>query len=86
MINYPVAIEGKWFGNKYRFFTRYRSDDPASLKAEFDAPFARLDYASRDCFDLMWHRHTGEWHCMGERLSLTEALDRIASEPWFQPC
>ncbi len=35
--NYPVAIEGKWLGNKYRFFTRYRSDDPASLKAEFDA-------------------------------------------------
>ena len=86
MFNYPVAIEGKWLGNKYRFFTRYRSDDPASLKTEFDAPFARLDYASRDCFDLMWHRHTGEWHCVGERLSLAEALDRIASEPWFQPC
>ncbi len=54
MFNYPVAIEGKWLGDKYRFFTRYRSDDPASLKTEFDAPFARLDYASRDCFDLMW--------------------------------
>jgi len=84
--NYPVAIAGKWFGNKYRFFTRYRSDDPASLKPEFDAPFARLDYASRDCFDLMWHRHTGEWHCVGACLSLAEALDRIASEPYFQPC
>lgn len=84
--NYPVAIEGKWLGNKYRFFTRYRSDDPTSLKTEFDAPFARLDYASRDCFYLMWHRHTGEWHCVGERLSLADALDRIASEPYFQPC
>jgi len=84
--NYPVAIEGKWLGNKFRFFTRYRSDDPGSLKTEFDAPFARLDYASRDCFDLMWHRHTGEWYRVGERLSLTEALDRIASEPYFQPC
>ena len=84
--NYPVAIEGKWFGNKYRFFTRYRSDGPRSLQAEFNAPFARLDYARRDCFDLMWHRHTGEWHCVGERLSLAEALDRIASEPYFQPC
>ena len=31
--NYPVAIEGKWHGNKYRFSTRYRSDDPASLAA-----------------------------------------------------
>jgi hypothetical protein len=86
MFNYPVAIQGKWHGNKYRFFTRYRSDDPASLAAEFDAPFARLDYVSRDCFDLLWHRHTGEWHRVAERLSLTEALHRIASEPYFQPC
>jgi len=86
MFNYPVAIAGKWHGNKYRFFTRYRSDDPASLEAEFDAPFARLDYVSRDCFDLLWHRHTGEWHRVFERLALTEALQLIASEPYFQPC
>lgn len=84
--NYPVAIQGKWHGNKYRFFTRFRSDDPASLAAEFDAPFARLDYVSQDCFDVLWHRHTGEWHRVAERLSLTEALHRIASEPYFQPC
>jgi len=84
--NYPVAIEGKWHGNKYRFFTRYRSDDPASLAAEFDAPFARSDYVGRDCFDLFWHRHTGEWHRVAEGLALTEALHRIASEPYFRPC
>ena len=84
--SYPVAIEGKWHGNKYRFFTRYHSDDPHSLATEFDAPFARLDYVSRDCFDVLWQRHTGEWHRVFERLSLTEALHRIASEPYFQPC
>jgi len=84
--NYPVAIAGKWHGNKYRFFTRYRSDGANSLAAEFDAPFARLDYVRRDCFDLLWHRHTGEWHRLFERLSLAEALDLIASEPFFHPC
>ena len=84
--NDPVATQGKRHGNKRRFLTRCRSDDPASLAAEFDAPFARLDYVSRDCFDLLWHRHTGEWHRVAERLSLTEALHRIASEPYFQPC
>jgi len=84
--NYPVAIAGKWHGNKYRFFTRYRSDGANSLAAEFDAPFARLDYVRRDCFDLLWHRHTGEWHRLFERLSLAEALDLIASEPYFHPC
>ncbi len=84
--NYPIAIDGKWHGNKYRFFTRYHSDAPSSITAEFDAPFARLDYASRDCFDLMWHRHTGEWFRLFERLSLTEALHRIETDGFFHPC
>ena len=86
MFNYPIAIEGKWLGNKYRFFTRYRSDDPASVVTEFDAPFARLDYVSRDRFDLMWHRHTGQWHCVSEYVPLADALTLIASEPFFQSC
>ena len=84
--NYPVAIDGKWHGNKYRFTTRYRSDDPRSSAPEFEAPFARLEYVSRDCFDLSWHRHTGEWFCLVERLSLAEALPRLESEPHFAPC
>jgi hypothetical protein len=49
--NYPVAIVGKWHGNKYRFITRYRFDDSRSYEPEFEAPFARLEYVSRDCFD-----------------------------------
>ncbi len=84
--NYPVAMYGKWHGNKYRFITRYRCDDPRSYEPEFDAPFARLEYVRRDCFDLSWHRHTGEWFCLFERLSLAEALQRIESEPHFEPC
>lgn len=40
--NYAVATEGKWLGNKYRFFTRYHWDDPASLKTEFDVPLCPL--------------------------------------------
>jgi hypothetical protein len=84
--NYPVAIYGKWHGNKYRFITRYRSDDPRSYAPEFDEPFARIDYVNRDCFDLCWHRHTGEWIRMFERLSLTEALQLIGSMPHFAPC
>jgi hypothetical protein len=34
--NYPIAIYGKWHGNKYRFITRFRSDDPRSDEAEFE--------------------------------------------------
>ena len=29
--NYPIAIYGKWHGNKYRFITRFRSDHPNSI-------------------------------------------------------
>jgi hypothetical protein len=84
--NYPIAIYGKWHGNKYRFITRYRSDDPRSYEPEFESPFARIEYVRRDCFDLSWHRHTGEWLCMFERLSLTDALNTIESMPHFAPC
>ena len=84
--NYPVAIYGRWHGNKYRFITRYRSDDPQSYEPEFEAPFARLEYVSRGQFDLSYHRHTGEWLCIVQRVSLAEALDLIASDSLFAPC
>ncbi len=84
--NYPVALYGKWHGNRYRFITRFRSDDPRSYEPEFEAPFARLEYVSRDRFDLSWHRHTGEWFRLFERMSLSEALHLIESEPYFLPC
>ena len=35
--NYPISIYGKWHGSKYRFITRYRSDNPRFLQAEFEA-------------------------------------------------
>jgi hypothetical protein len=81
-----VAIDGKWHDNTYRFVTRFRSDDPRSYEPEFGAPFASLEYVSRDCFDLSWHRHTGEWFCLFQRQSLAEALHLIESERHFEPC
>jgi hypothetical protein len=84
--NYPIAIYGKWHANKYRFITRFRSDDPRSSEPEFEAPFARLEYVSRDRFDLSYRRHTGEWLCIFQRVSLTEALRLIESMPHFHPC
>jgi hypothetical protein len=84
--NYPIAIYGKWHGNKYRFITRYRSDQPDSFTREFEAPFARLEYVSHDRFDLSYHRHTGEWYCLYQWITLNEALARIADGMHFQPC
>ena len=84
--NYPIAIYGKWHGNKYRFITRYRSDRADSFTSEFEAPFARLEYVSRDRFDLSYHRHTGVWYRLHKWITLNEALALIAEGMHFQPC
>jgi hypothetical protein len=84
--NYPVAIYGQWHGNTYRFITRYRSDDLHAYESEFDEPFARLEYVSRDRFDLSYRRHTDEWLRMFRGVSLAEALDLIENTPHFHSC
>ncbi|MSP01364.1 MAG: hypothetical protein EXR07_10010 [Acetobacteraceae bacterium] len=83
--NYPVELYGKWLGNKYRFLTHFRCDNPEYTKTEFNLPFARLEYVSHDLFDLSWHRHTGEWRCVFERVSLKEGLRLIETEPFLRP-
>jgi hypothetical protein len=83
--NYPIDIFGKWHGGKYRFIQRFRSDHPDAIVPEFDAPFARLEYVGRDCFNLSYHRHTGEWFCLYRSVSLTEALRLIERDGHFHP-
>ena len=83
--NYPIDIRGKWHGNRYRFLQRYRSGQPETLGEEFDAPFTRLDWMSRDRFDLQWHRHTGTWFCLHRGLSLVEALKTIEADGLLHP-
>ncbi len=83
--NYPVAIYGKWIGNKYRFITKFKSEAPNRISPEFERPYARIDYDGPDRFSVWWHRHTGEWRCMHEDKSLTEALHLIVTEPYIRP-
>ncbi len=79
--NYPVDILGKWHGTKYRFIQRYRSGFPE----ESGKSLTRLDWISRDRFELRWHRHTGEWFCLHRGLTLAEAIDTLRSEGLFHP-
>jgi hypothetical protein len=83
--NYPVAIYGKWHGNKYRFITRFRSNHRGSVGEEFEAPFARLEYVGPNRFDLSYHRHTGEWFCLYQAVSLKEGLQLIEEDGHFHP-
>ena len=83
--NYPIDIQGKWHGTRYRFIQRYRSGHSENLNEEFDAPFARLDWMGRRRFDVQWHRHTGEWFCLYRDLSLEEALKAIETDELLHP-
>ncbi len=83
--NYPVDILGKWRGANYRFIQRYRSGFSENLGEEFDAPFARLDWISRDRFDIQWHRHTGEWYRLHRGLTLVNAIETLKSDGILHP-
>lgn len=83
--NYPIAITGKWRGDKYSFIQRYRSGFTDNAGEEFDAAFARLDHVSGDRFDLMWHRHTGRWWRFRTGITLAEALRLMETEGLVQP-
>ena len=87
--NYPVDIFGKWRGAKYNFITRYRSGFADNADEEFDSAFTRLDYLE-ECltetrFDVMWHRHTGQWFRVFAAVTLDEALSLIESEGVLWP-
>ena len=64
----------------------FRSDDPENaIEPEFESPFARIEYLSRDRFDLAYFRHTGQWWTVYRDLSLAEALSLMETEGIFHP-
>jgi len=69
----------------FKFAEPALSGQPETLGEEFDAPFTRLDWISRDRFDIQWHRHTGTWFCLHRGLSLVEALKTIESDGLLHP-
>lgn len=87
--NYPIDIFGRWRGNKYSFITRYRSGHTDNPGEEFDAAFTRFDHLEEHLadarFDVMWHRHTGQWFRLYAALTLDEALHRVSSNELLHP-
>jgi hypothetical protein len=82
--NYPVDIRGRWRGEAYAFTVRFRSDDPAAISKEYDAPYARLDHFNGR-FSVQWMRHTGRWWPLRDGLTLEEAIDYIATAGVLRP-
>ena len=87
--NYPVDLFGRWRGSKYSFIVRFRSGFPENAGEEFDAAFARLDHVEESSvetrFNVMWHRHTGQWWLLHASVPLDEALRLIDSDGVLRP-
>jgi hypothetical protein len=78
-------LYGKWRGRRYSFIQRFRSDCPDAVVPEFEHAFARLDYLAQDLFNVMWHRHTGQWYRLYRSVSLMEALRCIEQDGRLHP-
>ena len=87
--NYPVDMFDQWRGNKYSFIVRFRSGFPDNTGEEFNAAFARPDHLAEHIagtrFDVMWHRHTGQWWRLHSCVPLDEALRLIETDPVLRP-
>ena len=87
--NYPVDIFGRWRGSKYSFITRYRSGFSENRGEEFESAFTRLDHVedhlAETRFDVMWHRHTGQWLRLHAAVTLDEALRLIKTDGLLHP-
>lgn len=79
--NYPVDMSGRWRGSKYSFIVRFRSGWPDNTGEEFDEAYVRLDHVEERLdelrFDVMWHRHTGQWWRRHAAATLDEALMHV---------
>ena len=83
--NYPVAIYGKWHGNKYRFIrgTARINPSPSPLSSKHRSPGSNIYHPT---LRPSYHRHTGEWYRLYQWITLDEALAPIADGMHFQPC
>ena len=86
--NYPVDISGRWRGSKYSFLVRFRSGFPGNAGEEFESGFVRLAHAPGGPefhFDVIWHRHTGQWCPVYRAVTLEEALHAIETDGVLRP-
>src|SRR2546428_10231332 len=72
--NYIVDIYGKWYHSYFYFCAKYCVSGPDALVPDFEAKFARLQYAGNNLFHLSFLRHTGEWIQLYSDLPLDECL------------
>jgi len=57
---------------------------PDFIEGGFESGIARLTSLSRDPFALAYFRHTGKGEVMYLSVSLSEAVESVKTDPWFE--
>lgn len=83
--NYLVDIFGKWYRNYFYFCSIYNCPGKNAISPSFESRFVRLEYTGKDCFNVAYMRHTGQWWQIMQDLSLEECLSEIRNNPLLQP-
>ena len=83
--NYILDIYSKWYCNYFYFCAKYACPGANAISPYFETKFARLEYISKESFNLSYMRHTGTWWELYTALSLDECLAVIRDEPHFIP-
>ncbi|NDJ20512.1 hypothetical protein GS682_02410 [Nostoc sp. B(2019)] len=83
--NYLVDIFGKWYRNYFYFCSIYNYPGENAISPSFESRFVRLEYTGKDCFNVAYMRHTGQWWQIMQDLSLEECLSEIRNNPLLQP-
>jgi len=80
---YVADIYIKWHGNNFLFCAKYIVPGPNAISPFFEEKFARIEYVSKDKFNLSYMRHTGKWFEIFTEISLDECMDAIKNMPDF---
>ena len=83
--NYIVDIYGKWYHSYFYFCSKYCVPGPDAIVPDFEAKFARMEYAGNNRFHLSFMRHNGEWVQLYSGLTVDECLAAIKDEDFFYP-
>ena len=83
--NYIADIYGKWYHSYFYFCAKYCVPGPNAIVPDFEAKFARMEYAGSSRFNLAFMRHNGEWVPLYSDLSVDDCLAAVKDEPYFHP-
>lgn len=74
-------ITANWYQHHYIHFAAHFT---SAVHPPYKQVFARLAYLGEDKFRMDYMRHTGQWWCKYDKLSLTKALDMLLADEFFE--